>query len=89
VGEAGRVGLIVVDRIGRETVMQRAVSHGHFAGPDFVHPEAGRGDLIESKISGDQKNDGKDGQMGARGNVGGLSHHQSSVCMIAGPIIFM
>ena len=55
-GEVRQIGLIFADDIGREMIVGRAMAHGHFDGPDFIHPEAGGGDLIKSQISGEQKN---------------------------------
>lgn len=45
-----------MNNIGREMVVRRAMSHGHFDRPDFVHPQAGRGDSIKADKSCDGEN---------------------------------
>lgn len=63
VGQAGQIGLIITDDIGWEVVMQRAVSHGHLDGPDFIHPEAGLGDAIKTEEPRNGENQNQYGEL--------------------------
>ena len=71
--ERGEIGLIGVDHIRQEMIVQGAVAHGHFDGPDFVHPEAEGGDPLEAEESCGEENYGDYGEIAVACD-GGLGH---------------
>ena len=63
VGDGGEVWGAGFDDAFGETVVDGAAAGGHFDGPDFVHPEAGGGDLAEAEEGGGEKDNDQAGDV--------------------------
>ena len=66
-GNIGQIQRSGLNNAGGKMIVDRAPANGHLDGPELIHPQAGSGDVTKAQATGEEKDDGKNGQFGAGG----------------------